>query len=251
MKISVCIATYNGDKYIEEQLQSILQQLRAEDEVIISDDGSSDRTIEMVTKFNDDRIRVVLHRKEKTADKKYPFHKVSLNFYNAINESTGDVIYLSDQDDIWAPDRIEKTLPHLSTHVLVINDCSIVNEQGEVIQHSYFSMNHSGPGIIKNMKRNSYLGCCMAFRSELLKQAFPLPAKAVPHDIWIGMLAEYYYSVLFLKKQLVFYRRHSDNISPSGGVSSNSIVYRLKYRFILAAALMKRILHYRFNGNKR
>ena len=98
-KISVCIATYNGERYIREQLDSILSQLSLDDEVIISDDGSKDSTIEIISSYLDSRIKVFKNNGK---------HGYVGNFENALNHSSGDFIFLSDQDDIWELQKIEK-----------------------------------------------------------------------------------------------------------------------------------------------
>ena len=94
--ISVCIATYNGEKYLREQLDSILPQLAESDEVIVSDDGSTDGTIDLITSLNDPRIKIVSN----SGRKGYVG-----NFENALKHTTGDYIFLSDQDDIWYPNK--------------------------------------------------------------------------------------------------------------------------------------------------
>ena len=96
-KISVCIATYNGEKYIIKQLESILPQLREADEIVISDDSSSDRTIALIEQLNDPRIRILKDQK---------FRNPIYNFENAMLNAKGDFIFLSDQDDIWMPEKV-------------------------------------------------------------------------------------------------------------------------------------------------
>ena len=98
-KISVCMAVYNGEKYIREQIASILGQLAPGDELIISDDGSSDGTLDEARAFGDARIRLLANQ----LDRGY-----SGNFENAIRHAGGDIIFLSDQDDVWLPGRVEK-----------------------------------------------------------------------------------------------------------------------------------------------
>ncbi|MDE5758415.1 MAG: glycosyltransferase, partial [Allobaculum sp.] len=90
--ISVCIATYNGERYIETQIRSILDQLNEDDEIIISDDSSTDRTLDIIRSLNDSRIKLFAGNK---------FHSRTFNFENALKQATGDFIFLSDQDDIW------------------------------------------------------------------------------------------------------------------------------------------------------
>src|SRR5687768_2114930 len=118
-KISVCIATYNGEKYNTEQLESILRQLPSDAEVIISDDSSTDNTLQIIDSFNDSRIHVWPNQK---------FRSPIFNFENALKHSHGDYIFLSDQDDIWMPDRIKKMLPLLNEFDLVVSDCKVVND---------------------------------------------------------------------------------------------------------------------------
>ena len=96
--ISVCIATYNGARYIGEQLASILKQLSAEDEVVVSDDGSTDGTLDIVRSFNDRRIRIVDGPRR---------HSPTLNFEWALRNAKGEYIFLADQDDVWLPDKLK------------------------------------------------------------------------------------------------------------------------------------------------
>ncbi|MEK5777350.1 glycosyltransferase, partial [Acinetobacter nosocomialis] len=96
--ISVCLATYNGEKYIVEQLTSILSQLSPTDEVIISDDHSTDETLLLIKSLNDPRIKIITNELGKGYTK---------NFENAINHSSGDYIFLSDQDDVWVENKVE------------------------------------------------------------------------------------------------------------------------------------------------
>ena len=110
--ISVCLATHNGEKYIIPQLTSILSQIYSEDEIIISDDGSSDKTIELISSLKDDRIKVFKYNHNTFVRGEHHSigYKVSANFQNAINHCSGDYIFLADQDDVWFPNKIESFL---------------------------------------------------------------------------------------------------------------------------------------------
>lgn len=238
--ISVCIPTYNGGKYIVEQLESILKQIEKSDEIIISDDGSTDDTLEKIIQLNDSRITIVHH--QKTLNLKHDFLYATLNFENALKYARGNFIYMADQDDIWQPNRVEITQNHLKDYALVCCDCYVMDENGEMIIPSYFDWNGSKKGVIKNVIKNSYLGCCMAFRRELLPKIMPISTFLVPHDIWIGLIGEYYGNVHFDNNKLVGYRRHSSNLSPSGGISENSLFYKFKYRLVVILSLILRII---------
>src|SRR3990170_615318 len=150
-KISVCIATYNGEKYIKEQLDSILPQLNQTAEIIISDDSSTDNTLQIIDAFNDKRIVVFPNQK---------FRSPIFNFENALSHSSGDYIFLADQDDVWLPGRLAKMIPLFDEFDVVVHDCKVVNENLEVFYESYFSEVNGGPGFFRNLFRTSpYNGC--------------------------------------------------------------------------------------------
>ncbi len=242
--ISVCIPTYNGEKYIIPQILSILKQLKMEDELIISDDGSSDKTLDLIRSLNDNRIKILKNTNRKIIEK-YKFMHTTRNLENALSHAKGQYIFLADQDDIWANNKVEVSLKYLQTSSLVLSDCNIIDDKDELIEESYFKINHSALGIGKNLIKNSYLGCCMAFKSSLLAKVLPISKYNVPHDIWIGLLAEKFGSVSLVKEKLVKYRRHDSNVSPSGGNSSNTMLFRIKYRLEFLIAYFSRIIQYK------
>ena len=139
--ISVCIPTYNGADYIKEQVESILEQLTSDDEIVISDDGSTDNTIDLLNAINDKRIKIFHNIKDKRAEGKDTLYKVSLNVQNALLNAQGDYIYLSDQDDIWLKGRINKTIGFLKSNspALSVCNCKIINDNHEIIFPSYFN----------------------------------------------------------------------------------------------------------------
>ena len=184
-KISVCMATYNGAKYIKEQLQSILPQLKENDEVIISDDGSTDETLPLIESFADKRIKIYHHKKRNT---KFHLDNSTHNFENALKLCTGDIIFLSDQDDVWLPKKIELMVNGLKDAMLVVSDCKLVDNELKIIHPSYFEQNGVHEGIINNFIRYTLVGCCMAFRRELLNKALPFPPTKVGHDLWLAFL---------------------------------------------------------------
>lgn len=237
--ISVCLATYNGEKYIREQLVSILQQIDEDDEVIISDDNSTDKTLDIIKSIADDRIRIYHNIKNKF---EYSFDNVTHNFEAALKLSSGDYIFLSDQDDIWLPNKVSLMLAKMSDYDLVLSDCSLVDESLNLICPSYFSIVKSKVGIMKNIYKNSYLGCCMAFKRNVLNEALPFPVSGIPHDIWLGMVAECYFKVSLIKIPTLLYRRHAGNVSPSGASSTFPINVRLYLRLKLLIALCRKII---------
>lgn len=220
--ISVCIPTYNGEKFIKQQLDSILFQLAEKDEIIISDDSSTDRTIEIIKSYKDERIILLELQK---------FKSPIFNLENALKHAKGDYIFLADQDDIWYSDKVRVVLKHLENHQLVVTDCNLIDEENHTIESSFFRNINSGEGFLKNMVKNTYLGCCMAFHKSVLKYTLPFPKKIAMHDQWIGLNAGLFSSVYFCDEQLMGYRKHKDNQTPfTGGISGNSILFKLRYR---------------------
>lgn len=220
--ISVCIPTYNGEKYIRIQLESILLQLAADDEIIISDDSSTDTTTEIIKSYNDPRILLIEHCK---------FKSPVFNMENALKRAKGDYIFLSDQDDIWNCNKVRITLGHLKNYSIVVSDCNLIDENGKETHSSFFELNGSRSGLLKNLIKNSYLGCCMAFNRKILKAVLPFPAKIAMHDIWIGIVSELIGNPFFTSEKLISYRRHSLNFSPTSQSSNFSIWYKISYRF--------------------
>lgn len=213
--ISVCLATYNGEDFIKEQVESILKQITLTDEIIISDDSSNDKTINVLNSFNDSRIKIF----------KNPGNRgYTNNFENAINESKGDVIFLSDQDDVWVDNKVELMIDKLKKVSLVVSDAKIVNEKLEVINKSHFQLYNVKQGFIVNFLKTRYIGACMCFKREILTKALPFPGnkKNCAHDYWLTLIAEFYYKVELYEVPLLLYRRHSNNALDGGNSSSNS-----------------------------
>jgi len=233
--VSVCIATYNGEKYIKEQLESILSQLPVNGEIIISDDSSTDKTLEIISSLKDKRIKIFSNQKYKSP---------IFNFENAIKQSSGDFIFLADQDDKWFDNKLQVMLNALQNHDLVVSNASIGDESLNIIKDSYFDWRNSRPGFLKNLIKNSYLGCCIAFNRKLLNVALPFPENIPMHDMWIGMVAEVYFKPVFIPDKLMIYRRHQNNATSinENFTSNNSFMSKLGFRYNLLLAIIKRTL---------
>lgn len=238
--ISVCMTTYNGERFIKDQIDSIRCQLSADDEIIVSDDGSTDDTLKILEHLSDDRIKIFHHRHQYTS--KYKFNLTSRNVSNALEKAKGEIIFLADQDDIWMPNKVNICIKKLIQSDLILHDCEVVDQDAHILHHSYFELNRSKKGLIHNLIKNSYLGCCMAMKKSVIDFALPFPDQEVPHDIWIGLLAEKKFEVSFLPDKLIRYRRHGENLSASSEKSSNSMAFKLNYRFIILKEYFKRIM---------
>ena len=227
--ISVCIPTFNGAKYIRVQLESILSSPLIT-EVIVSDDGSVDETVEIVKSFNDARIKLI----------QGPRAGLVRNYELLFSLAKGEYIFLSDQEDLWLQNKVSVMLTRLHDVDLVVSDCTVVDSQPNLLPPSFFTLRNSGPGLARNLFRNCYLGCCMAFRRRLLKHVLPFPAKLPMHDWWLGLIAETFGSVAFINQPLMMYRRHGGNASPTTEKSLIPWTTRIRWRINLFIALALR-----------
>ncbi|MEI6554690.1 MAG: glycosyltransferase [Paludibacter sp.] len=228
--ISICIPTYNGESYISEQIISIISQLRNFDEIIISDDCSTDQTIELIKSFNDDRIKIFCNDKS---------HGIISNIESALNQAKGDIIFLSDQDDVWLQDKVKICKQALVDSDLVISDCIITDRNLNVINDSFFVQNKSQINKYRAIIRNPYLGCCMAFNRKVLNKSLPFPSGIPMHDIWIGNVAAFNFKVSFIPDKLIYYRRHGENASTTSEPTKANILQQIKYRLPVIKGLLK------------
>ncbi|VBB46856.1 conserved hypothetical protein [uncultured Paludibacter sp.] len=229
--ISVCLASFNGEKYIKEQIDSILIQLGEDDELIVSDDGSTDKTLEIIREFDDQRIKLYENNK---------IHGYTHNFENALKHTSGDYIFFSDQDDIWLPNKVEIMLPHLVNDNFVISDGYITNEKLEIISR-ISSWRAYKKGYFQNLYKSIYAGCTSAFTKKIKEYVLPFPlTKYVQHDTWIGLLCELKFNVIYIEEPLILYRRHKTNTSSAGSKSTKAPFFMFKYRMILFFETLKR-----------
>src|SRR5579871_4851853 len=223
------MAVSNGARFIEAQLNSILPQLSRQDEVVISDDHSQDESIKLLKSFQDPRIRILPPE---------VFNDPSKNFEYTLSHCRNEYIFFADQDDIWHSRKIEIMLEWLQTCDLAVCDCRLVDENGNVLIESFFSYNHSRTGLIKNIMKNSFVGCCMAFHRRLLPKILPFPSEIGMYDQWVGLIALRYFRVSFIPQTLVDHRRHGANYSTTGERSTASWNKKVISRLQLAKAVL-------------
>lgn len=250
MRISVAMAVHNGLPYIREQLATILPQLGPDDELVIADDGSQDGTLDYLVELARHEPRVRLCLAPPAGPSAQPGMRparsrtvqafVVANFARALARCRGEIIFLSDQDDRWLPGRVAAMQAALLADpdcLLVQADARLIDASGQEIAPSFYALRHCGPGLLRNFLRNTYVGCCLAIRRELLSVALPFPARLPMHDSWLGLLAQAAGRVRFLPAILTEYRRHEQNAtslrpSPPGQV--------IRWRLDLLTALFGR-----------
>ncbi len=237
--ISVCLATYNGLKFIKAQLESILVQLSDKDEIIVSDDQSTDETLDIIRSINDDRIKIYCHDKEFCSSSSA---FVTKNFENALSHAKGDIIFLSDQDDVWLPNKVEIMTKYLENYDMVISDAYITDNRLNILYDTRF---YSGCSQTKNLLKayistHPYQGSCMAFKKRILAKALPFPKGVTSHDTWLGYIGSTFYKVKLIPEKLMFYRRHDSVVSITGEKSGKPILVKVRNRFKYLILLIMR-----------
>lgn len=219
------MAVFNGDKFIRQQIDSIMGQMKADDELIISIDPSIDDSKKIALEYAEgDKRLCVLDG---------PGMGVVKNFENALNSASGEYIFLSDQDDIWLEDKMSRVLDVLMKEnvLAVVHDATVVDEDLNTLSKSYYK-NGFYSGILKNIIRNRYTGCCMAFKRKLLEYATPFPENLPMHDQWLGIAAKKYGDVEFIDRPLIYYRRHENTVT---GHKKAGILKKIKWRACIFA----------------
>lgn len=217
-RVTICMATYNGIGYIEEQIGSILPQLSEKDEILISDDGSTDGTREYLLKLSES----VPNLKILNGPQKGP----SENFFFLISQAKNDIIFLSDQDDIWYANKVSEICDVFdkNSEILVVLHKEKVRYLNSGEEVDGIRLRH---GLLKNVLRSSYSGHCMAIRSDFCKYIKPGYTKGyMAYDIYLGALAEKNHCSEFLDKILCLHLIHGSNVS-----KPLSVMERIKLRF--------------------
>ncbi len=238
--ISVCMATYNGERFLREQIDSILCQLSPEDELIISDDGSTDGTLGIIGSYNDPRIRLLHHERKK--NRFYSSLNVTystFNFENALNTCTGDYVFLADQDDIWESGKIKKSLELLKTYDYVLHNFSLIDENGNILQEEFYHKSPLKFHFMHDIVHPNFWGCCSCFKRAILLKALPFPPKICLHDMWIGLVSEKVGRCFWNKEVLLKHRISSQNTSTGCRKSSNPLILKMRYRLNTLIALNK------------
>ncbi|MDQ0030189.1 glycosyltransferase [Arthrobacter bambusae] len=210
-RVSVCMATFMGAKFIHEQLESILSQLSGDDEVVIVDDASTDDTVAKILALADPRIRLIRAKTNQGYVK---------SFGQAVLASRGRFIFLADQDDVWTAGRVDSMLTALTTSAVVASNFDVLNggpRPSIPKLDSADSQRHLANlfGILVGYR--AYYGCGMAFRRDILELFSPIPGYLrESHDLWLAIVGNVSGSITHLDRSTLLRRLHEDNATPRG-----------------------------------
>lgn len=228
--VSVAMAAYNSEKYIIPQIESILNQLKEGDELVISLNPSTDNTVGIIQKIQENDRRVKLIKCSEVGFRQ--------NFNSAILGCSNEIIFLSDHDDVWLKNKVdvvlkefERTDADLVMHGRYVTDENLAVQETVDYSNCKFS-------ILSNLIRNNFCGCCMAFKKDIVDYICPLPKKIVYHDMWIGLLVLAKGKVSIVEEPLMYYRRHRENESSDTRRALFTIIQERTYTMI---ELVKRL----------
>lgn len=226
--IAIVIATYNGSLFIKEQINSILNQTYRDFKLYISDDRSSDNTLDIIRNITDERIVIVDNERNLG---------VVGNFNNVLLSTKEDIVFLSDQDDLWPPERLEKMLLFCEenliegTPFLTFTDMTLIDGNGDILSESFYNDVAIEPTYNMDLRyltwRCTAYGCTMMFNRALLDLSLPIPDKkdTTMHDNWLILCALTKGNVFYYDYKSVFYRQHAFNHTGGG---RNSLFFKLK-----------------------
>ncbi|WP_170313325.1 glycosyltransferase family 2 protein [Lacrimispora amygdalina] len=216
--ITVLLAAWNGEKYLKEQMESLLGQTNQEFTILISDDGSTDRTPEIISEYENrfpDRIKSLKNIK--------PSGSARDNFFRLLKAASDEYLMFCDQDDIWLPDKVEVTFTEMKKMekewgrdmpLLVHTDLSVADQAGAVL---YPSMaRYQKIGVYDNrtshyLVENNITGNTMMINRSLKNLMVDIPKTCIMHDWWFGLIASCFGKISYIDRPLVLYRQHGSN----------------------------------------
>ncbi len=249
--ISVAVTSYNGEKYIEEQLKSIVNQTVCVDEIIVIDDKSQDATVEVIKNFIkscDKRIKISLYENEENLG-------YTLNFYKAIKQTKGDFIFLADQDDVWVDNKVEIMLQQMKVldAKVICSNFDVIDEKGNQSDaHFYVSefIKNANERIMpislaRLMYGNVSQGCTYCFTKDIREIYLKIDYKDIIHDYQILMIGAAIKKAYFLNEKLVHYRIHNNNaIGLGGDKTSKDVSLKIHRREPRIVTFLKKLKTY-------
>ena len=231
--IEILLGTHNGAKFLNYQIESILSQSYTNWKLLVHDDNSTDRTVDILRHYASLYPNKIIF-----IDDNLSFGNASKNFAFLLENATADYIMFCDQDDIWLPNKIELTLKkmqeiektYINTPILVHTDLKVVDQNLAILSDSYWSYQGIDPKydtLNRLLIQNIITGCTMMINRQLAQMALPIPKDVIMHDWWIGLVASAFGKIVYIDKPLIFYRQHANNDTGAKRYSWQYIISKL------------------------
>lgn len=228
IKVDILMATYNGEKYIRQQIDSILNQTYSNFDLIIYDDCSKDNTRAIIEEYvkKDKRVKIIFGKKNIGSTKA---------FEKLYNISDAEYFMFCDQDDVWLQNKVEKSLNKIckTKKLLVFTDLKVVNKKLDIISESFFSLMKMDCNRVYNWKKailgNVAPGCTMIINKEIKKYIKIIPQGYILHDWWIVIISSFMNSIEVINEPLILYRQHENNQVGTKNSNKNNNIFK---RFI-------------------
>ena len=235
-QIAILLSTYNGEKFIKEQLTSLANQTYKKFDIYIRDDASSDKTLEYIYDFlaNNNLSMTILPSTKNVG--------ASLSFSMLLNKVTQmdryNYFMFCDQDDIWLPNKVEISIVHMQTlerddpnlPLLVHSNLRVVDEKLDIIDKSYWSYQQKDPNRIALnylLVENVITGCTTIINSKLANLALPIPQNAIMHDWWLALVASTMGKIDYIDDSTILYRQHSQNEIGASRLSFDTVIQKI------------------------
>ena len=227
--ISIAMTTYNGERFLREQLDSILNQTYKDIELVVCDDCSADSTWSILQEYQQKDNRIRCYKNEKNLG----FKK---NFEKAISLCNGEFIALSDQDDIWTDNHLEVLFQNIQEKDLICGNNELINLEGKSLHIDFFTSNQfsikkfpTNEQILYKilLSGNCFQGASMLFSKRFKNIAFPIPEKLNYHDSWLACLACTLNSFAVINHIITYYRQHNSQVTKN--IDENFYENKIKY----------------------
>ncbi len=230
-EITILLSTYNGEKYLKEQLNSLFSQTYKDFEIIVRDDISSDKTLEILKSYD---VKIIESKQNLGAKKSF-----STLLEYALQNSDSEYFMFCDQDDVWNHDKIEKTLAKMKEleafygnekPLLIHTDLEVVDENLGTISNSMWEYEYILPkcnSFNRLLIQNTVTGCTMMINRKLALKSLDIPKEAIMHDWWIGLVASYFGKIGYINASTIKYRQHGNNTIGAKGHKINILRHTL------------------------
>ncbi len=240
--ISILISTYNGQRYLKEQLDSLFSQTYKNIEIIVRDDGSSDNTLDILNSYDVNILEVGENIGVKRS--------FSILLEHALKNTASDYFMFCDQDDVWENDKIEKTFirmqkfenEFLGTPILIHTDLQVVDEKLNILDNSF--MNYQNIEAKKNklndlLLQNIITGCTIMINRKLAELALPIPNDCMMHDWWLGLVSSQFGKIDYINESTLKYRQHSSNSIGAKNFTLQYLLEKLQQKQILSDNILQ------------